>query len=119
AAHLGRRGEVAMLIAFGMVWGLLFGAITNLWFWPFWPGGPDISYDPSLGLAESLRHYWNFYLVTSLGWDLMRSVCNAVVLVFVGGPLVRALVRFHDKVEWGPIVPAGEAEGPAGAGGGR
>lgn len=99
------RGEVGLIVLFGVVWGVLFGAITNLWFWPFWPGGPDISYEPGLGVAETVRRYWNFYLLTSLGWDLLRSACNAVILIAVGGPLLRALTRFRDRVEWEPVVP--------------
>jgi energy-coupling factor transport system substrate-specific component len=86
-----------MVVAFGIAWGLVFGAITNLWSWPFFAAGPDISYDPGLGPAETLRRYWNYYLLTSFGWDLLRSVCNAVVLVLVGGPLLRALIRFRER----------------------
>ena len=97
--RLGLRGkpEVAAVVVFGMAWGLLFGAITNLWSWPFFAAGPDISYQAGLGPAETLRRYWNYYLLTSFGWDLLRSVCNAVVLVIIGGPLLRALVRFRQR----------------------
>lgn len=91
------RGEIGMVVAFGIAWGLVFGAITNLWSWPFFAAGPDISYDPGLGPGETLRRYWNYYLLTSFGWDLLRSVCNAVVLVLVGGPLLRALIRFRER----------------------
>ena len=97
--RLGPQGkpEVAVVVLFGMAWGLLFGAITNLWSWPFFAAGPDISYQAGLGPAETLRRYWNYYLLTSFGWDLLRSICNAVVLVIVGGPLLRALVRFRQR----------------------
>ena len=91
------EAEVAVVIGFGTVWGLLFGAITNLWSWPFFAAGPDISYEPGLGPAETLRRYWNYYVLTSFGWDLLRSVCNAVVLALVGGPLLRALIRFRER----------------------
>lgn len=96
----GPREELAILIVLGIAWGILFGAIVNLWFWPFLVAGPDISYEPGLGLAETLRRYWNFYFLTSFGWDLLRSLCNAVVILIVGGPLLRALTRFHDRVQW-------------------
>ncbi len=91
------RTEVAAVVLLGAAWGLLFGAITNLWSWPFFAAGPDISYEAGLGPAETLRRYWNYYLLTSFGWDLLRSACNAVVLVVVGGPLLRALVRFRQR----------------------
>ncbi len=97
---LGLRGQVALLAAFGAIWGLLFGAITNLWSWPFWVGGPDVTFEPGIGALEALRRYWNFYLVTSLGWDLMRSACNALVLAVLGGPLLRALLRFRARFWW-------------------
>jgi energy-coupling factor transport system substrate-specific component len=96
----GRRTEVACVVAFGMVWGLLFGAITNLWSWPFFAAGPDISYQPGLGPQETLRRYWNYYILTSFGWDLLRSVANAAVLVAVGGPLLRALLRFRERFDF-------------------
>jgi len=96
----GWRREVAGLVLFGIVWGILFGAITNLWFWPFWVGGPDVTYQPGIGAAEAFRRYWNFYLLTSLGWDLLRCIANAVVLATLGRPLLRALLRFHDRFSW-------------------
>ena len=96
AGRVGRRTEVAAVVAFGIAWGLLFGAITNLWSWPFFAAGPDISY--ALASVRSRRcAYWNYYLLTSFGWDLLRSVCNAIILVLVGGPLLRALVRFRER----------------------
>ncbi len=96
----GRRGEVAALALFAAAWGILFGAVTNLWFWPFWVGGPDVTFQPGIGLAEAVRRYWNFYLLTSFGWDLVRAVCNAIVIAALGGPLLRALLRFHDRFHW-------------------
>jgi energy-coupling factor transport system substrate-specific component len=99
-AGIGRRGEVAVVVVFGIAWGILFGAVTNLWSWPFWVAGPDITYEPGIGAGEALRRYWNFYFLTSFGWDLMRSVCNAAVIIALGGPLLRALVRFHERFSW-------------------
>jgi len=99
-ARLGWRGEVGLLVLFGVAWGVLFGAITNLWFWPFWVGGPDVTYQPGIGAFEALRRYWNFYFLTSFGWDLLRAIANAVVLATLGRPLLRALLRFRDRFSW-------------------
>lgn len=96
----GVRVELGALLVFGFAWGLLYGAITNLWSWPFFIGGPDISYQPGLGVDETLRRYWNYYLLTSFGWDLARSVANVVVLAAVGIPLLKALKRFHSRFTW-------------------
>ncbi len=94
------RAETGVIIGFATAWGVLFGVIINLWFWPFWSGGPDVSYEPGLGLTESLRRYWNFYFLTSFGWDVLRSACNVVVIAVVGGPLLRALARYRDRFTW-------------------
>jgi energy-coupling factor transport system substrate-specific component len=114
SAGLGLRARLALVIAFGSVWGLLYGAITNLWFWPWVVAGPDISYEPGAGALETLRRYWNFYLLTSLGWDLFRTLGNALILVAVGGPLLRALLRFRERFSFRrlgaplrPNIPAG------------
>lgn len=98
-ARAGCRGrhEVAAVVLFGAAWGLFYGAITNLWAWPFWVGGPDVTYQPGIGIAETFRRYWNYYLLTSFGWDLLRSACNALVLAILGGPLLRALLRFQQR----------------------
>ena len=103
APRLGLRGswyETVFLAAFGAVAAVSYGLIVNLWSWPFWVAGPDISYEPGIGAAEALRRYWNFYLLTSFGWDLVGSVCNVIVLVTVGRPLLRALLRFQARFSW-------------------
>ena len=94
------RAEVWVVVGFGACWGLLYGAITNLWFWPFWTGGPDVTYQPGIGVWEAVRRYWNFYLLTSFGWDLASTICNATIIAIVGGPLLRALLRFRERFTW-------------------
>ena len=72
------RVEVAVLAAYGWVWGFLYGAIMNLWFWPFIVDGGALSYAPGLSLIETARAYWGFYVVSSFGWDADRP-CAARV----------------------------------------
>lgn len=98
--RLGIRWQVAVLVVFGVCWGILYGAITNLWAWPFFVSGPDVSYEPGLGPAETLRRYWNYYLLTSFGWDAMRSIANGVLLAALGPALLRALERYRDRFTW-------------------
>ena len=38
----GRWGEVAVLAGYGAGWGLLYGLIMNIWFWPFVAGGQQM-----------------------------------------------------------------------------
>lgn len=100
AVGLRGKGEVAVVASFGALAAFAYGAVTNLWFWPFWVGGPDVTYQPGIGLAEALRRYWNFYLLSSLGWDLIGATCNAIVLATLGRPLLVALRRFRDRFWW-------------------
>ena len=103
----GSRRDAALIVAGGVFWGFAYGFVVNLWFWPFVASGPDVAYQPGLGLAETVRRYWNFYLFTSLGWDLLRAGANAVVLILLARPLLRAMLRFHDRFTWRaePLAP--------------
>ncbi len=95
-ARPGGRGEVALLCAYGYVWGLLYGALINLWFWPF-AGAGALYWEPGLGIAETLRRYWAFYLATSLGWDALRAITNVVLIAALGGPILKELRRFQAR----------------------
>lgn len=66
--HLNRRLDVLFLCAFGFVWGLLYGAIMNLYFWPFAQGPVEQTWQQGIGLKETLAHYAAFYVATSLAW---------------------------------------------------
>lgn len=94
------RWEVGALAAFGALWGLLFGAIINIWFWPFAAGDPMQYWQPGLTLLETLRRYLFFYLATSLFWDLVGTVGNVLLLVALGAPILRLLRRFHTRFDF-------------------
>jgi energy-coupling factor transport system substrate-specific component len=89
-----RRFERWLLAGYGLVAGIGYGALMNLWFWPFLASGtPDrATFAPGAPVATNLGHYCAFYLATSLGWDLPRGVFTAV-LVVVAGPAVLASLR--------------------------
>ncbi len=101
------RLRLLLLAAFGALWGFLYGAILNLTLWPFAGAGADTAlyWVPGLGFGESLLRYGRFYLVTSLVHDLFRAVGNAVILLAIGGPILRVLERFHSRFTWQPWVP--------------
>jgi energy-coupling factor transport system substrate-specific component len=90
----GHRGEVLVLAGLGALWGFGYGAIMNLWFWPFASGAIDQHYQAGISLGETLRRYFAFYLATSLAWDLMAGLGNALLIAAFGGPILRALRRF-------------------------
>jgi energy-coupling factor transport system substrate-specific component len=95
----GGRGEMALLMAYGYVWGLLFGALMNLWFWPF-TGGGELGWAPGMGLGETLRRYAVFYLATSFAWDSLRAIGNALLLAALGRPILKELRRFKQRFQF-------------------
>lgn len=103
--RLGLRGrvEIVALTVFGLVWGFLYGAITNVYFWPFViaEGG---SWEPGLSLGETLRRYAGFYLATSLWWDAMAAAGNVALIAALGRPLLGALRRFRRRFQF-EVVP--------------
>lgn len=94
----GRPAEIALLAAFGALWGLLYGAILNLWFWPYVAGDPAIAWTPGMDLRAGLLRYTAFYALTSLAWDLGAAIGNAALLAFFGTTTLRALRRFRSRL---------------------
>ena len=87
------RSELVVLAVLGFVLGLTYGALMNLWFWPFGEYGAGLSHDASAGPAANLANYARYYLATSVIWDVSRGVCTFLLLLLVGRPLLRALKR--------------------------
>lgn len=91
------RRELPALIVFGVLWGFLYGAIMNLWFWPFQAGSPEQSWQAGLSAGDTAQRYLVFYVATSALWDLSRAVGNAVLLILFGVPTLKALQRFKRR----------------------
>lgn len=87
------RARVGLLALYGFVAGFLFGALMNLWSWPYLAGSSSIGWDPAAGYAANVGSYWRYYLVTSLVWDAFRAVGNAAMIVLLGRPVLGALDR--------------------------
>lgn len=102
------RQRLLMLAVFGAIWGILYGALLNLYFWPFSAPGlqsdAGLYWSPGLGFVETVSHYARFYVVTSLGYDLFRAGTNAVLILALGGPILRTLERFRSRFTWEPWV---------------
>jgi energy-coupling factor transport system substrate-specific component len=88
--------EVGLLCAYGYLGGLLFGALMNLWFWPFSPPGA-LAWSPGMGLGETLRRYAAFYLLSSLAWDSLRALGNLLLIAALGRPILKELRRFRAR----------------------
>lgn len=95
-------GEIVMLVGYVAVAAYAFGALMNLWFWPFVtgsatpegiaPGGLD--YVPGAPLGDNLARFLTFTLLTStLGWDTGRAVANGLFIAVLGAPVLAVLRR--------------------------
>ncbi len=104
------RQRLLILAVFGVVSGFAYGALLNLWSWPFAAPGVDqdlgLYWNPSLSATESIQHYARFYLVTSLWYDAFRALANGVLIVAIGAPVLRTLDRSRAHFSWRPWVSA-------------
>jgi energy-coupling factor transport system substrate-specific component len=95
------RAERCLLASWGALLGLLFGALMNLWFWPYVAiessYQPEQVWQPGAGLGDAIQRYTAFYLATSLPYDFWRGVGNAAILIFLGPPILRLLRRYKQR----------------------
>jgi energy-coupling factor transport system substrate-specific component len=113
AGYLGRwslaRQHIWVVAIYGALSGFLFGALLDLWEWPFLlgAGSSPISWAGDLSYPALLRRFTAFYLTTSLLYDAFRAAGNLLLVGLLGGPVALALTRFRKRflVEW-----AGESE---------
>jgi energy-coupling factor transport system substrate-specific component len=81
---------------------MAFGIIMNIWFWPFVfspaqsmrMGTSGLYWQHGMAPLEILKRYTAFYLVTSSWWDAARAIGNALLIAFLGLPVLRLLRRF-------------------------
>ena len=92
--------QLAMLAVFAFVWGILYGFIMNLYYWPFLSGGVTEGLQSAQGVGTTLVNYGAFYLTTSFIWDLTRATGNMILMLALGLPAVRALQRFRDRFQF-------------------
>jgi energy-coupling factor transport system substrate-specific component len=92
--------QTGMLAVFGLVWGIAFGAVMNLYFWPFVAGDPSQYYQVGSSIGEILKRYAAFYIVTSLWWDAARAVGNAVLIAALGPAIIKTLERFRRRLNF-------------------
>jgi len=96
-AKRGTRLEIIVLAAFSAIWGILYGAIMNLWTWPFLTGPAQLYWSPEAGALVAFQRYLAYYLVTSLVWDLAGAIGNIALMLFFGSPTLRTLRRFQNR----------------------
>jgi energy-coupling factor transport system substrate-specific component len=96
----GKAGEVVLLAVFSAGWGLLYGAIMNLWFWPYLASNSSQSWIQGAAFLENLQGYSAYYLATSVVWDITRAVGNVLMMVFMARPVLKVLDRFKNRFKF-------------------
>lgn len=97
--HSRPRLELALLVIVGALWGFAFGAIMNLYFWPFTVGSA-MSWTPGMTIVETVQRYALFYVATSAWWDAARAVGNVALLLLFAPAILRILRRFQRRFFW-------------------
>lgn len=94
------KAEIGMLIALGIVAAYGYGALMNMWFWPFISGinvdgtGGSLDYVPGAPISENLVRFGWFTLITSTAsWDTGRAITTSLALLIVGRPVLTVLRR--------------------------
>ena len=97
--------ERLMLACYGVLSALVYGLLTNFWFWPF-VGGTTTTYSfvPGLGTVANLHRFLLFDLTTSMGFDLTRAVTCAVMVLVLGRPVLAALRRASRRAAFEPQI---------------
>jgi energy-coupling factor transport system substrate-specific component len=100
--------ELAALCGYSYVACMLFGALMNLYSWPFL-GANALGWQPELSFAQTLQRYWTFYVVSgSLAWDALRAISTLAIMAVLGRPLLRVLRRFRARFFWNDVELAHE-----------
>jgi len=90
----GGRAEVFAVAAYAAVATYAYGLLMNLWLWPFTAGlAPGIAFDPGAPLSDNLAHWIAFSIVTSLAFDLPRTVLSVLLVLLLARPVLGTLRR--------------------------
>lgn len=90
-----RWSEIGALVGYGLVVAYAYGALLNLWFWPFAVGSEtSISYVPGGDMLTNLTHFGVYTLVTSTAtWDTVRAIVTVVGICALGPGILAGLRR--------------------------
>jgi energy-coupling factor transport system substrate-specific component len=97
-AGAGLVGQVAALAVYGWLWGFIFGAVMNLYFWPFVDDGGPLSFHAGDAVGTTLHRYYSFYVASSFAWDAAGALTNAILIAITGTALLSTLRRFASRL---------------------
>jgi energy-coupling factor transport system substrate-specific component len=94
------RGEIVMLVVYGVLVAYGFGLLMNLWYWPFVVGidAPGttgtLAFVPGDPILTNLHRFLAYTLVTSTAtWDTGRAITNGAAIAILGPTLLTTLRR--------------------------
>jgi energy-coupling factor transport system substrate-specific component len=101
----GRRGELALLAAYGAVAAYAYGALLNLSFWPYAIGPQtELSFVAGAPVLQNQHRFALFTVGTSAaGWDTGRALTTAVAVVLTGPAILSALRRVARRARFTPL----------------
>ena len=92
-----QRVVLVLLAIFGGLWGFLYGAIMNVWFWPFATNPAQQNWQHGLAPGDVVWHYMTFYAITSLVWDAFAGAGNVVLIALFAPATLRVLRRARSR----------------------
>jgi energy-coupling factor transport system substrate-specific component len=100
------KGEIALLVIYGVCAAELFGILMDLQFWPWSLGsGTELSYIPGADLSTNISHFVSYHFISALAWDIPRATITAALVAIAGKPVLNALRRARTKAAF---LPASE-----------
>ncbi len=103
--QISAKGELAMLVAYGVFAAYAFGLLMNLSSWPFVLGievpgvTSQLSFVPGDPLIENLQRFGVYTLITSTGsWDTGRAITTSIALIVLGPAILTTLRRASRRV---------------------
>jgi energy-coupling factor transport system substrate-specific component len=92
-----KTGEIVLLAIFGAFWGMFYGLVMNLWFWPFLGAGIGQTFTQTVSALENFQRYIAYYLATSLIWDTTRAIGNVLMIFIMAKPVLKIFQRFYQR----------------------
>lgn len=97
-AHHKPKLAAALLAPYAAFAAMFYGAIMNLYFWPVvTAANTSVSWTPSLGLAQNIAHYRDFYMLTSLAWDSVGAIANVALALTLAPATIQLLMRYQRR----------------------
>jgi energy-coupling factor transport system substrate-specific component len=100
------KGEIAMLLVFGIVAAEAFGILMDLQFWPWALGSnTQLSFIPGGSLADNAGRFITFHFASAMAWDIPRAVFTCALIGFTGPAVLSALRRTYTRAAFStPVV---------------